>query len=99
MPVSLCLSQRCPRDRLSQRTTPLRFEAVLLPSLWATETSPTFKSGWPRRSGWAGALDESALPAYQFVNWIKYYRYDNGQFVLDWTDDFDSFDGGHGAKW
>src|SRR4029077_7572198 len=21
-----------------------------------------------------------------------YYRYDNGQFVLDWTDDFDSFD-------
>lgn len=43
-------------------------------------------------SGWAGALDESALPAYQFVNWIKYYRYDNGQFVLDWTDDFDSLD-------
>jgi beta-glucanase (GH16 family) len=41
---------------------------------------------------WAGALDEAALPAYQFVNWIKYYRYDNGQFVLDWTDDFDSFD-------
>ena len=43
-------------------------------------------------TGWAGALDEAALPAYQFVNWIKYYRYDNGQFVLDWTDDFDSFD-------
>jgi len=43
-------------------------------------------------SGWAGALDESALPAYQFVNWIKVYRYDNGQFVLDWMDDFDSFD-------
>src|SRR6478672_13649153 len=43
-------------------------------------------------SGWAGALDEAALPAYQFVNWIKYYRYDSGQFVLDWTDEFDSFD-------
>jgi len=43
-------------------------------------------------SSWAGALDEAALPAYQFVNWIKYYRYDSGQFVLDWTDDFDSFD-------
>jgi hypothetical protein len=43
-------------------------------------------------TGWAGALDENALPAYQFVNWIKYYHYDNGQFVLDWTDDFDSFD-------
>jgi beta-glucanase (GH16 family) len=43
-------------------------------------------------TGWAGALDEAALPAYQFVNWIKYYRYENGQFVLDWTDNFDSFD-------
>jgi beta-glucanase (GH16 family) len=43
-------------------------------------------------SGWAGALDEAALPAYQFVNWIRYYRYDNGRFVLDWADDFDSFD-------
>src|SRR3954471_11666703 len=43
-------------------------------------------------TGWVGVLDEAALRAYQFVNWIKYYRYDNGQFVLDWTDDFDSFD-------
>ena len=48
-------------------------------------------------TGWAGALDEAALPAYQFVNWIKYYRYENGQFVLDWTDDFDSFDSGRWA--
>ena len=48
--------------------------------------------------GWAGALDEAALPAYQFVNWMKYYRYDNGQFVLDWTDDFDSFDSSRWAK-
>jgi MYXO-CTERM domain-containing protein len=47
-------------------------------------------------AGWAGALDEAALPAYQFVNWIKYYHYDNGQFVLDWTDDFDSLDG---SRW
>jgi endo-1,3-1,4-beta-glycanase ExoK len=39
-------------------------------------------------TGWAGALDESSLPAYQFVNWIKYYRYESGQFVLDWTDEF-----------
>lgn len=41
---------------------------------------------------WVGALDESALPAYQFVNWFKYYRYENGQFVLDWTDNFDTLD-------
>jgi MYXO-CTERM domain-containing protein len=50
-------------------------------------------NAWASNStGWAGALDEGALPAYQFVNWIKYYRYENGTFVLDWTDDFDSFD-------
>jgi MYXO-CTERM domain-containing protein len=43
-------------------------------------------------AGWAGALDAAALPAYQYVNWIKYYRHEAGQFVLDWTDDFDTFD-------
>jgi endo-1,3-1,4-beta-glycanase ExoK len=43
-------------------------------------------------SGWAGDFDEGALPAYQFVNWIRYYSYDNGQFTLAWTDDFDTFD-------
>ena len=48
---------------------------------------------WSSEStGWVGALDESALPAYQFVNWIRYYRYENGQFVLDWTEDFDTLD-------
>jgi endo-1,3-1,4-beta-glycanase ExoK len=56
-------------------------------------------NAWASNSaGWAGALDEAALPAYQFVNWIKYYRYENGQFVLDWTDEFDSFDSSRWAK-
>jgi endo-1,3-1,4-beta-glycanase ExoK len=60
----------------------------------------TFRfNAWSSESvGWAGALDEAALPAYQFVNWIKYYRYDNGQFVLDWTDEFDTFDTSRWAK-
>jgi endo-1,3-1,4-beta-glycanase ExoK len=54
---------------------------------------------WSSEStGWAGDLDESALPAYQFVNWIRYYRYENGQFVLDWTEDFDSFDSSRWSK-
>ncbi len=42
--------------------------------------------------GWAGPFDDAVLPAYQFVNWIKYYRYENGKFILDWVDDFDTFD-------
>lgn len=56
-------------------------------------------NAWASNStGWAGSLDESALPAYQFVNWIRYYRYDGGQFVLDWTDDFETFDSSRWAK-
>lgn len=54
---------------------------------------------WSSEStGWAGELDESALPAYQYVNWIRYYRLENGQFVLDWTDDFATFDTSRWAK-
>lgn len=45
---------------------------------------------------WVGPFDTGALPAYQFVNWIKFYRYEGGQFTLDWTDNFDSFDA---ARW
>jgi endo-1,3-1,4-beta-glycanase ExoK len=56
-------------------------------------------NAWSSEStDWVGDLDESALPAYQFVNWIKYYRYENGQFVLDWTDDFDTFDTNRWAR-
>jgi endo-1,3-1,4-beta-glycanase ExoK len=56
-------------------------------------------NAWSSEStGWVGDLDESALPAYQFVNWIRYYRYENGKFVLDWTDDFDTFDTSRWSK-
>ncbi|KYF84637.1 benzene 1,2-dioxygenase, partial [Sorangium cellulosum] len=45
---------------------------------------------------WVGAFDDSVLPQHQFVNWIKYYRYNNGAFELDWQDNFDSLDS---ARW
>lgn len=45
---------------------------------------------------WVGAFDDSALPQHQFVNWIKYYRYNNGAFELAWQDDFNSLDS---ARW
>lgn len=41
---------------------------------------------------WVGPFDEAALPQYQFINWISYYRYQDGQFILEWTDEFDQFD-------
>ncbi|WP_437334565.1 family 16 glycosylhydrolase [Sorangium sp. So ce394] len=47
---------------------------------------------------WVGAFDDSVLPQHQFVNWIKYYRYNNGAFELAWQDDFDSVDSGRWGK-
>jgi len=41
---------------------------------------------------WVGDFDTSVLPQYQYVNWISYSRYENGQFVHEWTDDFNTLD-------
>lgn len=47
---------------------------------------------------WGGYLSKRHLPSYQYIDWIKYYKYkpaDSTQkngFVLEWTDDFDFFD-------
>ncbi len=49
-------------------------------------------------AGWVGAWDDSKLPVFQFINWVKRYKYTPGQgpdgsdFTLDWTDNFDTFD-------
>ena len=39
-----------------------------------------------------GSPAPSALPRLALVDWIAVYRYDQGAFVLDWRDDFDSLD-------
>ena len=54
-------------------------------NLWA--------SAWPE---WTGPFDTAALPACQFVNWIRYLKYTPGKgpngsnWTEDWVDDFDS---------
>ncbi len=49
---------------------------------------------------WVGALDESALPAWMYVNWLEYYRYNQktGQFDFQWRDDFDLLNGDRWTK-
>ncbi len=47
---------------------------------------------------WVGPFDPAVLPQYQYVNWISYSRYEGGQFVHEWRDDFDSLDGGRWAR-
>ena len=57
-------------------------------NLWSSESAD-----------WVGHFDESKLPLFQFINWVKVYKYTPGQgengsdFTLDWSDNFDRFDG------
>ncbi|MDG5813652.1 family 16 glycosylhydrolase [Chitinispirillales bacterium ANBcel5] len=43
---------------------------------------------------WVGEFDPAILPRFQFINWIKYYSYDEqtGEFSLEWEDNFETFD-------
>ncbi|MBO7414035.1 MAG: family 16 glycosylhydrolase [Fibrobacter sp.] len=49
-------------------------------------------------AGWVGPFEDNKLPVYQFINWVKVYKYtpgagENGSdFTPDWSDDFDTFD-------
>ena len=62
-------------------------------NLWSSESAD-----------WVGQFDESKLPLFQFINWVKVYKYTPGQgvggsdFTLDWTDNFDTFDGSRWGK-
>ena len=60
---------------------------------------------WSSESAeWVGQFDESKLPLFQFINWVKVYKYTPGQgengsdFTLDWTDNFDSFNSSRWGK-
>ena len=62
-------------------------------NLWSSESAD-----------WVGNFDESKLPLFQFINWVKVYKYTPGQgvggsdFNLDCTDNFDTFDGSRWGK-
>lgn len=49
---------------------------------------------WVGFSTWSGLVDPSALPSPLFVDWVKYFAYEEvtGRFNFVWQDDFDSFD-------
>lgn len=55
-------------------------------------------------TSWVGNFDTGALPAYQFINWIKYSTYtpetgNNGKdFTLNWQDDFTTFNSSMWSK-
>jgi len=54
---------------------------------------------WPSTiPTWAGSWDDIVLPQSLFVNWVKYYNYEDSEFILNWTDEFDGFDGSRWGK-
>ena len=52
----------------------------------------------PDNPEWVGPWNDNILPLHMFVNWVEYYSYSNGQFELEWRDDFDYFDNGRWGK-
>ena len=62
-------------------------------NLWSSESAE-----------WVGQFDESKLPLFQFINWVKVYEYKPGQgdngsdFKHLWTDNFDTFDANRWGK-
>jgi hypothetical protein len=55
-------------------------------------------------TSWVGVFDKTALPTYQYVDYISYSTYtpgtgDNGSdFTFDWKDDFNSFNSTRWSK-
>tara|TARA_R110002049_G_scaffold128190_3_gene285509 strand:+ start:2382 stop:3134 length:753 start_codon:yes stop_codon:yes gene_type:complete len=43
---------------------------------------------------WVGTIDTSAMPAYQYVDWVAYSSYNDStkDFTKQWRDEFNSFD-------
>ena len=48
--------------------------------------------------GWVGPFDDSVLPVYQYIDYIKYYRLEDNKFVFDWEDQFYDFNEKRWAK-
>lgn len=45
---------------------------------------------WPGDASFGGIFDPSILPVYQYVDWVQYSAYVNGEFQLEWREDFDA---------
>jgi hypothetical protein len=43
---------------------------------------------WPGDSTFGGNFSPSILPVFEYINWVQYSSYSNGQFQLEWREDF-----------
>jgi MYXO-CTERM domain-containing protein len=45
---------------------------------------------WPGDATFGGNFNPSILPVHQYVSWVQYSAYNNGNFSLDWREDFNA---------
>jgi hypothetical protein len=45
---------------------------------------------WPGDATFGGNFSPSILPVYQHIDWVQYSSYADGEFQVEWRDDFDS---------
>lgn len=43
---------------------------------------------WPGDETFGGAFDPIILPVYQYIDWVEYSSYADGQFTAEWREDF-----------
>jgi hypothetical protein len=45
---------------------------------------------WPGNSSFGGNINNTTLPVHQYISWVEYASYDNGNFTVQWHEDFQS---------
>jgi len=45
---------------------------------------------WPGNSSFGGNINNTKLPVHQYISWVQYSSYDNGNFKVEWREDFQS---------
>jgi hypothetical protein len=44
---------------------------------------------WPGDASFGGNFDPSILPVHQYIDWVEYSSYADGEFTVEWREDFD----------
>lgn len=45
---------------------------------------------WPGNSSFGGNINNTKLPVHQYISWVQYSSYDNGNFKVEWREEFQS---------
>jgi MYXO-CTERM domain-containing protein len=43
---------------------------------------------WPGNASFGGNINNTTLPVHQYISWVQYSSYDNGNFTVQWREEF-----------